>query len=140
MKRFNNKVIWITGASSGIGEACAYAFAKEGAILILTALETDLLEKVKAGEKNYHFIEIMGCPGGCVTGGGQPIVSSQERWTVDPKLARASAIYEADRELPLRKSHENPSVKKIYAEYFEKPNSHKAHELLHTHYVARKKY
>ncbi len=105
-----------------------------------TGNASELLERIKKGEKQYHFIEIMGCPGGCVTGGGQPIVSSQERWDVDPRVVRAKAIYEEDRGLPLRKSHENPSVKKIYEEYFEKPNSHKAHKLLHTHYFERPKY
>jgi len=105
-----------------------------------TANAKALLEKVKSGEKEYHFIEIMGCPGGCVTGGGQPIVKAKDRMDRDPKQVRASAIYEEDRNLPLRKSHENPSVQKVYQEYFGKPNSHKAHELLHTHYTARSKY
>ena len=99
-----------------------------------------LLEKVRSGEKNYHFIEIMGCPGGCVTGGGQPIVSSQKRMDVNPFELRAKAIYDEDKDMPLRKSHKNPSVQKLYDEFLEKPNSHKAHELLHTHYHARPKY
>jgi len=99
-----------------------------------------LLEKVKSGEKHYDFIEIMGCPGGCVTGGGQPIVKAKVRMDMDPKQVRASAIYDEDRNLPLRKSHENPSVKKLYEEYLGEPNSHKAHELLHTHYIPRKRY
>jgi NADP-reducing hydrogenase subunit HndD len=99
-----------------------------------------LLEKVVSGEVEYHFIEVMGCPGGCVNGGGQPIVSAKVKFDIDPRLLRAKAIYEEDANLPLRKSHENPSVKKIYEEYFKEPNSHKAHELLHTHYVKREKY
>ncbi len=99
-----------------------------------------LLEKVKSGEKQYHFIEVMGCPGGCVTGGGQPIVSSQDRMDRDVRTVRASAVYDEDRSLTYRKSHENQSVQALYAEYLGKPNSHKAHELLHTHYVPRKKY
>ncbi|NLX69554.1 MAG: 2Fe-2S iron-sulfur cluster binding domain-containing protein [Clostridiales bacterium] len=105
-----------------------------------TANAKALLEKVKSGEKEYHFIEVMGCPGGCVTGGGQPIVTAKDRMDKDPKMVRAAAIYQEDRNLPIRKSHENPSVKRIYEEYLGEPNSHKAHELLHTHYVARKKY
>lgn len=105
-----------------------------------TANAKALLEQVKSGEKEYHFIEVMGCPGGCVTGGGQPIVPAQDRMDVDVRTVRASAIYDEDRSLPLRKSHENPSVKKLYDEYLGKPNSHKAHELLHTHYVPRKKF
>ncbi|MBR3844274.1 MAG: [Clostridia bacterium] len=99
-----------------------------------------LLDAVKAGEKQYDFIEIMGCPGGCVTGGGQPIVSAKDLMYLNVKELRAKALYDEDAGKALRKSHENPSVKKIYDEYFEKPGSHKSHELLHTTYVARKQY
>src|SRR5690554_4977887 len=105
-----------------------------------TANAKALLEKVKSGEKEYHFIEVMGCPGGCVTGGGQPIVPAQVQMEIDVRKARAAAIYDEDRSLPVRKSHENESVKKVYAEYLGEPNSHKAHELLHTHYTPRKRY
>ena len=94
---------------------------------------------VKSGEKNYTFIEIMGCPGGCVNGGGQPVQPATVRNFVDLKALRAAALYKDDENLPIRKSHENPVVKTLYNEYFEKPGSHKAHEILHTHYVARKK-
>lgn len=94
-----------------------------------------LMEMIKNGEKNYHFVEIMGCTGGCVNGGGQPIVSSKIRNTgVDVRLARAKALYEEDRILPLRKSHQNPDIKRLYEEFLGEPNSHLAHELLHTHY------
>ena len=99
-----------------------------------------LLEAIKRGEKDYTFIEIMGCPGGCINGGGQPIVSAKDRLYVDYKALRASALYNEDAGKALRKSHENPSVKKLYDEYLEKPGSHKAHELLHTHYYKRDKY
>jgi len=99
-----------------------------------------LLEKVKAGEAEYHFIEIMGCPGGCVTGGGQPIQPSEVRSWTDIRKERAKAIYEEDRNLPIRKSHENPVVKRFYEEFLEHPGSHKAHELLHTHYAKRENY
>ncbi len=99
-----------------------------------------LLDKIKAGEAEYHFIEIMGCPGGCVNGGGQPIQPSSVRSWVDLRAERAKAIYEEDRSLPIRKSHENPKVKALYDEYFEKPGSHKSHKLLHTHYVKRANY
>jgi len=99
----------------------------------------ELLEKVRSGEKNYHFIEIMGCPGGCVTGGGQPIVSSKTLCEVDLKAARAKALYDEDESLKIRKSHENPYVKALYDEYFGEPCGHKAHELLHTHYQKREK-
>ncbi|MDR0841695.1 MAG: [FeFe] hydrogenase, group A [Christensenellaceae bacterium] len=96
-----------------------------------------LLDRVRKGECSYHFIEVMGCPGGCVTGGGQPLVNARTRYEIDPKLARAKAAYACDEALPLRKSHQNPSIQKLYAEFLGKPGSHKAHELLHTSYVER---
>ncbi|MGI6113084.1 MAG: NADH-dependent [FeFe] hydrogenase, group A6 [Mahellales bacterium] len=99
-----------------------------------------LLDKVKSGEKEYHFIEIMACPGGCVTGGGQPILNAKELMDINPKVERAKAIYSEDQSLTFRKSHENPQVKAIYDEFLGEPNSHKAHELLHTHYKKRIKY
>lgn len=99
-----------------------------------------VLDKVKNGEANYHFIEIMACPGGCVGGGGQPILSSDERWETDYREERAKAIYEVDRNMPLRKSHENPAIKTVYEEFLGKPLGEKSHELLHTHYVKREIY
>ena len=98
-----------------------------------TANAAKLLDSVKSGEKTYHFIEIMGCPGGCVTGGGQPFVSAQKRMEVDPKVLRAQALYTEDANKPVRKSHENASVMSLYKDYLGEPNSHLAHELLHTH-------
>lgn len=99
-----------------------------------------LLDSVKSGEKFYHFIEIMACPGGCVNGGGQPIVNAKTLMDTDPKEVRAAAIYDEDESMTFRKSHENPSITKIYKEYYGEPGSHKAHEQLHTHYTKRKKY
>ncbi|MDD7158734.1 MAG: NADH-dependent [FeFe] hydrogenase, group A6 [Firmicutes bacterium] len=100
----------------------------------------EVMEQIKRGECDYTFIEIMACPGGCVNGGGQPIVSSELlNKGVDPRALRAAAIYKMDKNSPIRKSHENPVIKKLYAEYFEKPGSHKAHEILHTTYVKREK-
>jgi len=101
-----------------------------------------LLEKVKAGEAEYHFIEIMGCPGGCVGGGGQPIVSGPERMDLaeDYRALRAQAIYQEDAGMPLRKSHENPAVQALYEEYLVKPLGEKSHHLLHTSYTPRAKY
>jgi len=99
-----------------------------------------VLEMVKSGEKHYDFIEVMACPGGCVTGGGQPIVDAKTREKVDVRVERAKAIYEEDRHLPIRKSHKNPYVIRLYEEFLGEPNSHKSHELLHTHYVKREKY
>lgn len=105
-----------------------------------TGMAKELLDMVKAGEKEYHFIEIMGCSGGCVTGGGQPHVPAKVKMDMDVRIERAKALYEEDELSRLRKSHENTLVHKLYEEYLGKPNSHKAHELLHTSYVAREKY
>ena len=102
-----------------------------------TANAAKLLDAIKAGEKTYHFIEIMGCPGGCVTGGGEPIVDARTRYFIDPKAARAAATYDEDEAMTIRKSHENPAIKKIYEEFLGEPCGHKSHELLHTHYVDR---
>ena len=99
-----------------------------------------LLDKIKAGEADYHFVEIMACPGGCVNGGGQPIQPSKVRSWTDLRTERAKAIYEEDRELPIRKSHENPKVKALYDEYLGEPGGHKSHKLLHTHYAKRENY
>lgn len=99
-----------------------------------------LLESIKSGEKSYDFIEVMGCPGGCVTGGGQPIVSAKDLMYCDPKTLRAAALYGEDSGKQLRKSHENPSLKKLYDEFLGEPCGHKSHELLHTHYEPKKKY
>jgi NADP-reducing hydrogenase subunit HndD len=99
-----------------------------------------LLDRIKSGEADYHFVEIMACPGGCVNGGGQPIQPSEIRSIIDIGKERARAIYEEDRDMPIRKSHENPHVQKLYKEYFGEPGSHKSHEFLHTHYMARENY
>ncbi len=99
-----------------------------------------LLDSIKAGEVEVDFIEIMACPNGCITGGGQPIVSNKERMEKDIAAIRAKAIYDEDRSLPIRKSHENPYVQELYKEFLGEPCGHKSHELLHTHYKARPKY
>ncbi len=105
-----------------------------------TANAKKLLEMIKSGEKTYDFIEVMACPGGCVNGGGQPIQPASVHNNVDIRAKRAAGLYNDDKNLPVRKSHLNPDVKAIYAEYFGEPNSHKAHEILHTGYTARSKY
>ena len=109
------------------------------AIVHGTANAAKLLNAIRAGEKTYHFIEVMGCPGGCVTGGGQPIVDARTRYYVDPRAARAAATYSEDEAMAIRKSHKNPAIQKLYAEFLGEPNSHIAHELLHTTYVDRSK-
>ena len=102
-----------------------------------TANAKKVLDAVKAGELDVQFIEIMACPGGCVNGGGQPIQPAVVRANTDLRAVRASVLYNDDAKADLRKSHENSAVKKLYDEYFGEPNSHKAHEVLHTHYIKR---
>ena len=99
-----------------------------------------LLDAIRAGEKEYHFIEIMACPGGCINGGGQPALSNDVRMECDPVKLRAQALYDEDEAKVIRKSHENPSITKIYEEFLGEPNGKKSHELLHTKYLKRDKY
>ena len=99
-----------------------------------------ILEEIKSGKADYQFVEIMACPGGCIMGGGQPIKSAKIRSEVDVKKLRADALYDIDEKSHIRKSHENPILKTIYAEYLEKPGSYRAHKLLHTSYKEREKY
>lgn len=99
-----------------------------------------LLKAIKSGEKNYTFIEIMCCPGGCITGGGQPIVNAKTLMSVNVKELRAKVLYDEDAAKPKRKSHENAEVMNLYKEFLGEPNSHKAHELLHTTYSAKEKF
>lgn len=94
-----------------------------------------ILELIKEGKADYQFIEVMSCPGGCIGGGGQPIPTNKE--VIKKRLA---AIYDADKGMKLRKSHENPAVKALYEEFLGKPLGEKSHHLLHTHYVKRGKY
>ncbi|MCF7761961.1 MAG: iron hydrogenase small subunit, partial [Cephaloticoccus sp.] len=91
-----------------------------------------LIQKIKAGEASYHFVEVMSCPGGCIGGGGQP------RFTTDEvRLARMKAIFAEDEGKQLRMSHENPAITVLYSEFLGQPLSEKSHHLLHTHYHAR---
>ncbi len=94
-----------------------------------------LMNKIKDGSANYHFIEIMACPSGCIGGGGQPIPTNMEI-----RKKRASAIYEEDEKKAVRKSHENPEVVEVYRSFLHKPLGHRSHDLLHTHYSAKKRY
>lgn len=99
-----------------------------------------IMEEIKSGKADYQFVEIMACPGGCIMGGGQPIRTSKERANIDIRGKRAAALYSIDEKSTIRKSHENPVVKKIYEEYLGEPGGHKAHELLHTTYEKKEKY
>ena len=97
-----------------------------------------VLDDIRAGKCDAQFVEVMACPGGCVNGGGQPQVPMGVRNFVDIREERAKVLYNLGKSMPLRQSHENPAIKKVYEEFFEKPGSHKAHEVLHTSYVKRK--
>ena len=99
-----------------------------------------IMEEIKNGKADYQFVEIMACPGGCIMGGGQPIKTAKVRATKDVRKLRADALYTIDEKSKIRKSHENPVIKQLYQEYLVEPGGHKAHELLHTHYVKREKY
>ena len=125
--------------TDGIKEATYNVAGMDVKVAVASGLANakELLEKVQNGEADYHFIEIMGCPGGCVNGGGQPQVAMGIRNFVDIRAERAKVLYNLDAEMPVRQSHENPAIKAIYDEFLEKPGSHKAHELLHTTYVKR---
>ena len=127
--------------TEGIKEASYTVNGMEVKVCVVSGLANanTIMEKVKNGTADYHFIEIMGCPGGCVNG-GQPIQHAVVRNFVDLRARRAAALYEADKDMPLRKSHESEAVKRLYAEFLGEPGSHKAHEVLHTSYVARPKY
>ena len=128
--------------TDGIKEASYTVNGMEIKVCVVSGLANanTIMEKVKNGTADYHFIEIMGCPAGCVNGGGQPIQHAVVRNFVDLRARRAAALYEADKDMPLRKSHESEAVKRLYAEFLGEPGSHKAHEVLHTSYVARPKY
>lgn len=125
--------------TDGIKEATYKVGDMDVKVAVVSGLANarELLTKVKNGEADYHFIEIMGCPGGCVNGGGQPQQPASVRNFTDLRALRAKALYDQDAAMPVRKSHENPAIKTVYEEFFGKPGSHKAHEILHTSYVKR---
>ncbi len=141
-KTLNKVEFTAVRGTEGIKEASVVLGGKEVKVAIAHGLGNarKLLDSIKSGEKDYHFIEIMACPGGCVTGGGQPICSAKTQMEVDVKAKRASVLYSEDERATVRKSHENPDIKLLYSEFFEKPGSHVSHELLHTHYTKRNKY
>lgn len=120
----------------GIKEAKIEIQGKTHTIAVAQGLAnvSKLMDEIKNGTSKYSFIEVMTCPGGCINGGGQPLVSDYVASKVDYKKLRANALYKADKKSKYRKSHENPEVKKLYKEFLEEPNGKKAHELLHTSY------
>ncbi len=126
--------------TAGVKEATYNVAGLDVKVAVVSGIENanNLLNKIKAGEAEYHFIEVMACPGGCVNGGGQPQQPGHIRNTVDIRSKRAEVLYDLDTANKVRKSHENEAIKQLYDEYLEKPGSHKAHHLLHTTYVERK--
>jgi len=128
--------------TQGIKEATIHVGGMDVNVAVASGLANakKILDMVKSGEKKYHFVEIMSCPGGCVNGGGQPIQSGDVRNNVDIQALRAKAIYDTDASMTLRKSHENPVVQEIYKTFLGEPSSHKAHEILHTTYAQRSNY
>lgn len=128
--------------TQGFKEATFTLGGKTVSVAIASGLANarKIIESIKSGEKNYTFVEIMACPGGCVNGGGQPYVHDEVRNSIDLKTLRAQALYDYDSDSAVRCSHDNATVTNLYNEFFGEPNSHKAHELLHTSYVARPKY
>ena len=148
---------WLTGkdntvvaleavrGTKGLKEATVNLGGTELKVAVASGAQAakEVMDKIKAGNpEGWAFIEIMGCPGGCVNGGGQPIQPQYIRDTVDLKAVRAKALYDQDEAMELRKSHESPIIKALYGEgkWFESFGCHKAHEALHTTYTARKKY
>lgn len=128
--------------TQGIKEATYNIAGNEIRVAAVSGLANarKLLEEVRAGKRDYHFIEVMACPGGCVNGGGQPTQPASVRSFVNLAAKRAEAIYAEDRSMKVRKSHQNPAVQEVYKDFFGEPGSHKAHEILHTKYVAREKF
>lgn len=122
---------------AGTREATIIVGGKRIKVAIVNGLAQakQLMQAIQSGESEYHFVEIMGCPGGCIGGGGQPLSTDPEI-----KIKRASALYRQDMLKKVRKSHENPAVQELYRSFLGQPNGEKAHQLLHTHFQARDQY
>ena len=128
--------------TEGIKEASVKIAGKTVKVAVASGLANAkiLMDKIRNGEADYQFIEIMSCPGGCVNGGGQPIKSAYVRNNNDIRAIRAGSIYAEDKAMKYRKSHDNPAVKELYETYLGEPNGHKAHKILHTSYIKRNNY
>lgn len=127
---------------AGIKRATVNIAGKDINVVVASGLKNarKIMDEIRAGNVDYQFVEIMACPGGCIMGGGQPIKSSKIRSTVDVRKLRADSIYTIDEKSTIRKSHENPTIKTIYKEFFGKPGSEVAHKYLHTTYHKEEKY
>ena len=126
----------------GIKRATVNIAGKDINVVVASGLRNarKIMDEIRAGNVDYQFVEIMACPGGCIMGGGQPIKSSKIRSTVDVRKLRADSLYTIDEKSTIRKSHENPTIKTIYKEFFGEPGSEKAHKYLHTTYHKEEKY
>ncbi|MBQ1435579.1 MAG: iron hydrogenase small subunit, partial [Clostridia bacterium] len=135
----------VRGHDAGIREATIDINGTKVNVAIASGMKSAkvLLDEIRAGTSKYHFIEIMGCPGGCINGGGQPYVRScflpnEDDDIMDTyKEKRAKALYSEDERQVIRQSHNNPQIIELYEKFLDEPNSHKAHELLHTTYAAK---
>lgn len=132
----------VRGVNDGIKEATINVNGIDVNVAVVHGSSNvpEMMERIKSGNKNYHFIEFMACTGGCVNGGGQPIVNAAVQEKCDVRSLRASVLYNIDSAATLRQSHENPCVQELYNEFLGSPNSHKAHHLLHTTYSKKDKY
>ena len=128
--------------TAGIKEAEYTLGGKKLKVAVISGLANAraILNDIRDGKRHYDFVEVMACPGGCINGGGQPVQGDSVRNYVDLKKLRAKALYDADKKMELRKSHESPVIKMLYDEYFDAPGKHRAHRLLHTSYVDRGKF
>ncbi|MGN1300770.1 MAG: NADH-dependent [FeFe] hydrogenase, group A6 [Clostridia bacterium] len=127
---------------AGIKKASVTIAGREIKVVVASGLKNarKIMDEIRAGKADYDFVEIMACPGGCVMGGGQPIKNSKTRSTVDVRELRANSLYSIDEKSVVRKSHENPTIKTIYKEFFGEPGSEVAHKYLHTTYHKQDKY
>ena len=127
---------------AGIKRATVNIAGKDINVVVASGLKNarKIMDEIRAGNVHYQFVEIMACPGGCIMGGGQPIKTSKIRSTVDVRKLRADSLYTIDEKSTIRKSHENPTIKTIYKEFFGEPGSEKAHKYLHTTYHKEEKY
>lgn len=132
----------LRGASDGIKEAELEIAGNKLTVAVVHGAVNfpEMFERIKKNPSKYAFVEFMGCTGGCVNGGGQPVICAETLETIDVRAERAKALYNIDANKDLRKSHQNPAVTELYKDYLEKPGSHKAHHILHTHYSKKDKY
>ncbi len=128
--------------TESVKEAVYTIAGKEIKVAVTSGLANarKIIEQIKSGEKEYHMIEVMACPGGCINGGGQPVQSDSVRNYTDLKGLRSKVLYDGDKTIRVRKSHENPVIKMLYDEFFDAPGKPRAHKLLHTNYVKREKF